>query len=72
MQILGCLPPLFLFSFKDFIYLFEIECKRKHKQGRGTEGKGEADPPLSGEPDDDAGLNPRTWRSRPEPQAAAA
>ena len=45
------------FVFKDFIYLFERE--RAHKRGSGAEG--EADSPLSREPD--AGLDPRTLGS---------
>ena len=35
----------------------------EHEQG-GAEGEGEADTPLSREPD--VGLDPRTFRSRPE------
>ena len=33
----------------------------------GAEGEGQADSPLSREPD--AGLDPKTMRSRPEPKA---
>ena len=46
-----------------FIYLR----KREHEQGRGAEREAEADSPLSREPD--AGLNPRTLGSPPEPKA---
>ena len=48
---------LFIF-FKDFIYWRE---RVKARVGGRTEGKGEADSPLSAEPG--AGLNPRTLRS---------
>jgi len=42
------------YIFKDFIYLFESKCTN----GGGTEEEGEADSPLSGEPD--VGLDPGT------------
>ena len=49
---------IFLYFFKDFIYLRETE----HAQAEeGAEGEGEADSPLSREPD--AGLYPRTLGS---------
>ena len=57
--------------FKDFIYLVETKREQTHKgkrEGR-AEGEGEADSPLSKEPD--AGLNPRTLRSWAEPKADA-
>jgi len=43
------------------------EGERDHKQGRKVQG--EADSPPSREPD--AGLDPRTPGSRPEPKAGA-
>ena len=53
-------PFLFL---KDFIYLFETRQESEHEQGGGAKGEreGEADSPLSRDPD--LGLNPRTLRS---------
>ena len=54
-----CFVLLKFLFFKDFIYLSE----RKHAQlgsGGEVEGEGEAETPLSREPE--AGLNPRTWR----------
>ena len=39
----------FFFFFKDFIYLFDRKRVREHKQG-SKEVEGEADPPLSREP----------------------
>ena len=56
-------PLLYIYIFfKDCIYL---------REGEGTEGdgEGEADSLLSREPD--AGLNPGTPGSRPEPKADA-
>jgi len=53
---------------KDFIYSFEKERKRAWAVG-GAEGKGEADSPMSVEPD--TKLNPRTPRPWPEPKADA-
>ena len=57
-----------LFFFKDFIYLFDrdrdSQREREHKQ-REWERKGQA---RSGR-EPDAGLDPRTPGSRPEPKA---
>ena len=51
--------PRFLYFYLKilFIYLRERQREREHQQG----GEGEADSPLSGEPD--AGLDSRTLRS---------
>ena len=59
------LPCGFLFF---FTYLFEMEEEREHKQGE-KQAEGEAGSPLSREPD--AGLDPRTVGSHPEPKADA-
>ena len=56
--------------FKKNIYLFIWERGRERAQvGEGAEGEGEADFPLSREPD--AGLDPKTLRSWPEVKADA-
>ena len=44
---------LYLFIFKDFVYLFEIESKRERlstRGGEGAEAEGEQTPPLSRKP----------------------
>ena len=59
-------PIVGLFFLKIlFVYLRERERKSAHTNGvGGAEGEGDAGSPLSREPD--AGLHPRTPRSRPE------
>ena len=52
---------LWIFFFLRFIYLFDREREKEHKQGRGAEREGEAGSPLSREPY--AGLNLTTMRS---------
>ena len=68
------IPLCFVLFFKDFIYLFEREREskreREHKWGGGAERKGEADFPLSSEPD--SGLDPRTLKSCSELKADAS
>ena len=59
----------FLLIFFLIIHLRERRRKRENKQWGVAEGKGEADSPLSREPD--VRLNPRTRRSWPEPKADA-
>ena len=53
---------------KDYIY-FERESAHKQTRGAEEEGEGNAGSPLSREPN--AGLHPRTLRSRPELKAGA-
>ena len=57
--------------FKNFIHLREWvrEREREHKPWGGAQGEGEADSPLSREPD--LGLNTKTLGSWPEPKADA-
>ena len=50
---------LFIYLFKDFIYLFDREKEITSRQ-RGRQRQREAGSPLSREPD--AGLDPRTLR----------
>ena len=58
------------FKKKDFFYLFQRERQRVRAQaGGGAARKGEADFPLSREPD--AGLHPRTLGPPHEPKADA-
>jgi len=47
--------------FKDFIYLFEREHEKRGDSEGEAEEEGEADSPLSKEPN--VGLDPRTLRS---------
>ncbi|XP_054363276.2 pirin isoform X2 [Mirounga angustirostris] len=54
---------------KDFIYLFDRERDSKSRNTSRAVGEGEAGFPPSREPD--AGLDPRTLGSRPEPKADA-
>jgi len=57
----------FLNFFKDFFYSFERQRESERAQARGeAQGEGETDSPLSWEPD--MGLDPRTWRSWPDPK----
>ena len=68
--VISSVSLLFCHYFKYFVYL--TYRKRMHKQGEQEaegEGQGEAGSPLSREPD--AGLNPRTLGSWPEPKANA-
>ena len=59
---------LISFLKKDFIYLFNTDRKGERTQvGGAAEGEGEADSPLSKEPD--VGLDPRTLRLWPELKA---
>jgi len=67
-QINFSINPVTLFYFKDFIYLCVREREREHKQGE-RQAEGEADSPLSREPDE--GLDPRTLGLWPEPKADA-
>ena len=68
---------MYVFIFKDFIYLRENERESEweHKQGKGgAEGEGEAGSMLSRELDavlDDAVLDPRTLWLGPELKADA-
>ena len=48
---------LFVTAFLKRFYLFI--CEREHECGGWTEGEGQADIPLSREPD--VGLNPKIW-----------
>lgn len=60
----------FLKIFKKCLHLREIQSrteKAAQAGGAEAEAEGEADSPLSREPD--LGLHPRTWRSCPEPKA---
>ena len=59
-------PVTFFCCFKGFIYLFDTERDQKLAE-RQAEREGEAGSLLSREPD--AGLNPRTLRSCPEPKS---
>jgi len=47
----------------------KLEREKESMNGGGVEGEGEADSPLSREPD--VGLDPRTLGSWPEPKADA-
>ena len=62
---LMCRGFIFILFFKDFIYLFEIKSMNGSTGGaereRKKEGEGEADSPLSREPNE--GLNLRILRS---------
>ena len=49
--------PRFL---KRVLFIYLTESASEHEQGRGAEGEGEADSPLSREPD--SRLDPRTPR----------
>ena len=66
---------VFLFFFKDFIYSFETERYRKRERQRqraraGVKAEGgEADSPVSREPD--MGLSPRNQTPLPGPKADA-
>ena len=66
---------MFLFFFKDFIYLFNRERERERERAserrntsRGS-GRGRSRLQVGREPN--AGLNPRTLGSHPEPKADA-
>ncbi|XP_044922166.1 protein LTO1 homolog isoform X2 [Mustela putorius furo] len=60
-----------LFFLRLYLFVGHTEREREHKRGeRQAEGEGETDSLLIREPD--AGLDPRTPRSCPEPKAAAS
>ena len=64
----ACENSLCLFvCFKDFIYFFDRERESAQAGERQAEGEGEADSPLSREPN--ARLDPRTLGSQPELKA---
>ena len=57
------------FSFSFFFSFFFLEKRERAQAGGVAEGEGEADSPLNREPN--AGLDPRTSGSQPEPKAEA-
>ena len=63
-----CLFIIFIKFLKDFIYLFDGERETASERGNTSRGSGRGRSRLPAE-EPDAGLDPRTPGSRPEPKA---
>ena len=53
--------------FQKYFLFIHLRERERAQAGGEAKGEGEADSPLSWEPN--VGLDPRTWRSQPEPKA---